>query len=189
MIETATFPIYAQLQGEPQRLRRAYFRIASVSVALSTLVSMAIITLVGEFVRVFLGDPWLAMIAVVRVLAGAALLKSIASTGGPLFKGSGRPQYGFRMQLGRGATVAVLVVPMALRWGIVGAAVGVMLSAASMLAVWFLRTSGQLRPRLWEWFGAFGPPPASARAMVGTVWLSGPLSRQLISGALGVPVI
>lgn len=43
VIETATLPAYAKLQGQSDRLRCAYCRIASAGVALSMLVSVAII--------------------------------------------------------------------------------------------------------------------------------------------------
>jgi O-antigen/teichoic acid export membrane protein len=189
VIERAAFPAYAKLQGEGDRLRSAYFRIASVSFALSVPIASAIAILGGDFVRIFLGYQWLPMIPVVRVLAVAALIKSVVSTGSPLFKGVGRPQYEFQMQLARAATVAVLVVPMSIRWGIVGAAAAVLLSTISMLVVWYLRTSGQLHPQVREWIGAFGPPAVSATAMVGALWLSGRLNQPLLSGALGTPVI
>jgi O-antigen/teichoic acid export membrane protein len=183
VIERAAFPTYAKLQGESDRLRSAYFRIAGVTAALSVPLALAILVLAGDFVKVFLGDQWLTMIPVVRVLSVAALVKSIVSTGSPLFKGVGRPQFEFQMQLARAGTVAALVVPFALKWGLVGGAFAVLLSACAMFAVWYARIRSQLSPSASEWVGPLGPPAVASTVMICAMWAFGRVSRHLISQA------
>ena len=185
VIERAAFPTYAKLQGEQTRLRNAYFRIASVSLALSVPAALGILVLGGDFVRLFLGDDWLAMIPAVRILALAALLKSIASTGSPLFKGSGRPQFEFHMQLARAATVGAFIIPFSLRWGIAGGALTVVLSGVSMLAVWYVRITRLLEPHVRDWISAFGPTLVGSVALLISTHLFGGWKRALLLEGTG----
>jgi O-antigen/teichoic acid export membrane protein len=188
VIEKAAFPAYARLQGQADRLRSAYFRIVSISVALSMPAALSIMVLGGDFVRIFLGDRWLPMIPAVRLLAVAALAKSIASTGSPLFKGAGRPRFEFNMQLARAVTVVVVVLPLSTGRGLSGAGLAVVLSALSMLVAWCVRTRELLEPGIKDWIGAFGPPVVASAVLVGSVYLFGHVSRPLVPDALGAQI-
>ena len=185
VIERAAFPTYAKLQAEQVRLRSAYFRIAGLSLALSMPAAFGIIALSGDFVGIFLGNDWLRMIPAVRVLAVAALMKSIVSTGSPLFKGSGRPQFEFQMQLARAFTVGAFIIPFSMRWGIVGGALTVVFSSVSMFAVWYARIATLLQPQFRDWIGAFGPPLIGSAALLGSIQALRGLTKSLLVESTG----
>jgi O-antigen/teichoic acid export membrane protein len=179
VVGQTAFPAYSKLQDELEDLQRGYYRVASFSATLSMPTAMAIAMLGSDFTGLFLGEQWLPMAPVLALLAAAALVKSIVTTGSPLFLGSGNPQSEFQMQLARGLTVAVLIFPLTTTWGMSGAAVTVVVSGLSMLTVWYTKIGDQLQLAPTDLAGVFGPPFVSSVAMAGAIHLFRFLSRPL----------
>jgi O-antigen/teichoic acid export membrane protein len=183
VVGQTAFPAYSKLQGELADLQRGYFRVAGFSATLSLPTATAIAMLGTDFTRVFLGEQWLPMAPVLALLALAALVKSIASTGSPLFMGSGSPQSEFQIQLVRGLTVAVLILPLSVTWGMSGAAFTVVLSGLGMLTVWYIKIKDQLQLAPTDLAGVLSPPFFSSLAMAGAIHLFRFLSQPLFPAA------
>lgn len=128
VISWVTFPAYSKMQDDIPRLREAYLKVLQFTVLISIPLAVGIFILAPEFTKIFLGDKWLPMVPVMQVLAFASLVRSIAATAGPVFHGIGKPKIDTRWQVVRLIVLVVLLYPLTMRWGILGASISVLFS-------------------------------------------------------------
>ena len=169
VISSVAFPAYAKIQDKPARLQKAYFRIMRLTVSISLPITVGMVLLAPEFTRIFLSEKWMPMVSAMQLLAVAGLIKSIVSTGSPLFVGSGFPKYEFYMQLIRGLTILITIYPLILLMGISGAALGVILSITGMLVVWYPLSQKITRTYWRKYFNTFWPPLLCSSLMAGSI--------------------
>jgi PST family polysaccharide transporter len=172
------FPAYARLQDDVARFRRAYLRALRFLVAVSAPVALGLIVLSKDVVVVLYGEKWSAAAPVVAIVAVQALILSIASTTGEVFKAAGRPNLFFWI----GVLHLLLLVAFiaALRsYGITGFAAA--RTATTFFVEWLSLTlaSRILRIRAAEWIGALRPAVTAAGVMA-----VGVFATRLIVGAV-----
>lgn len=128
-LAAVTFPAFAALRDDPERVRRAYLAALRVVVLTSWPLAAAALFLAGELVPWLLGSRWLAAAEPLRLLAGVALLQAPMSLSPALFRGLGRP--GIPLQL---SLVLLLLAGtgfvVGLRWGVTGVAAGYLVAMA-----------------------------------------------------------
>lgn len=128
-VSRVMFPTYSLLQFDPPRLRRAYVRSLN-AVALGAMPFATLLALLaGDVAPVLLGSQWSGMAGALALLSLAGLLRSLASTTGPLFRGIGRPRLVAALSFARLLVFAPLLYPMTARWGLTGAAAAVLASS------------------------------------------------------------
>jgi O-antigen/teichoic acid export membrane protein len=172
VISSVAFPAYAKIQDEQSRLQKAYFRIMRLTIAVSLPITIGMVLLAPEFTQIFLGEKWMPMVTAMQLLAVAGLIKSIVSTGSPLFIGSGFPKYEFNMQLIRGIIIIIVIYPFIVLMGISGAALGVILSIAGMLIVWYPLSQKITRAPWRKYFDTFWPPLFCSLLMAGSIFVA-----------------
>ncbi len=171
VISTVAFPAYAKIQDKQTRLQKAYFRIMRLTIAISLPITVGMVLLAPEFTQIFLSEKWMPMVTAMQLLAVAGLIKSIVSTGSPLFIGSGYPNYEFYMQLIRGLTIIIVIYPLIVFMGISGAAIGVILSIAGMLVIWYPLSQKITKASWYKYFNTFWPPLFCSLIMAGSIYI------------------
>ena len=193
VISSVTFPGYAKIQDKQTSLQKAYFRIMRLTTAISIPITAGIVLLAPEFTGIFLGQKWMPMVPAMQLLAIAGLMKSIASTGSPLFNGSGYPNYEFYMQLIRGLTIIVVIYPLITLMGISGAALGVIISIIGMIVVWYPLSQRITGASGNQYLNNFWPPLLGSLLMAGSIYIVklywNPLGQSLIPAILGFIII
>ena len=188
VIASVVFPAYSKVQDCQVRLKQAYFRIMRLTVAISIPIAVGIVLLAPEFTIIFLGEKWMPMVPAMQLLAVAGLIKSIISTGSPLFTGSGHPNFEFYMQLIRGLIIIIAIYPLTIYMGISGAALCVILSIVGMIVVWYPFSRNITKASWREYADAFWPPSLSSLFMAGSIYLSklywNPIQRPLTLAVL-----
>ena len=172
VISSVAFPAYAKIQDKQTRLQKAYFRIMRLTIAISLPITAGMVLLAPEFTRIFLSEKWVPMVTTMQLLAVAGLIKSIVSTGSPLFIGSGYPKYEFYMQLIRGLTIIIVIYPLIAYMGISGAAIGVILSIAGMLVIWYPLSQKITKTSWRKYFHTFWPPLLCSLIMAGSIYIA-----------------
>lgn len=172
VISSVAFPAYAKIQDKQARLRKAYFRIMRLTIAVSLPITMGMVLLAPEFTRIFLSEKWMPMVTAMQLLAVAGLIKSIVSTGSPLFVGSGFPKYEFFMQMIRGLTIIIIIYPLIIYMGISGAALGVILSISGMLVIWYPLSQKITKASGRKYFDTFWPPLFCSSLMAGSIYIA-----------------
>jgi len=172
VISTVAFPAYAKIQDKQTRLQKAYFRIMRLTIAISLPITVGMVLLAPEFTQIFLSEKWMPMVTTMQLLAVAGLIKSIVSTGSPLFIGSGYPKYEFYMQLIRGFIILLVIYPLIELMGISGAAIGVILSIAGMLVIWYPLSQKITKASWQKYFDTFWPPLFCSLIMAGSIYIA-----------------
>jgi len=129
VISRVTFPVYSKLQNDIPRLREAYLKVLQVTAFLSFPVAGLIFVLAPDFTKIFLGEKWMPMVPAMQVLVFAGLVRSIMATTGPIFQAVGKPKIETKWQIVRLFVIATIVYPLTVKWGILGTAIAVFLSA------------------------------------------------------------
>lgn len=166
-----TFPAYSKIQDHRVRLQQAFFKILRLTIAICVPITIGIVFLAPDFTRIILGEKWLPMVPVMQILAGAGLIKSIISTGSPLFIGSGHPKYEFYMQLIRALIIIIGIYPLTIYMGIPGAALCVIVSMVGMIIIWYLFSQNITKGSWDKYANALWPPLFCSLFMAGTIYL------------------
>ena len=186
VISSVAFPAYAKIQDQKARIQKAYFRIMRLTMVISIPIAVEMVFLAPEFTRIFLGEKWMFMVTTMQLLAVAGLIKSVVSTGSPLFTGSGYPNYEFYMQLIRGFIILIVIYPLTEVMGISGAAIGVILSVAGMLVIWYPFSQKIIRVSWHRYFETFWPPCFCSSLMAGSICIAklywNPVGQSLVAG-------
>jgi O-antigen/teichoic acid export membrane protein len=127
VIGVVLFPSYTKIQGDPDRLSRAYLKSLRLISFVTVPVSLGMLVTAPETVPTLLGEKWVPMVPAFMVLCGMSLVKTLSGTTGALFASIGRPSYNLRA----GLLVLAIMLPsivLLLPWGITGVAVALLLT-------------------------------------------------------------
>ena len=116
------FPTFAQVQDDRERLAKAYFRVSSLIVRIGFLFAGVFVLAAPEFVAVFLGEKWTAMVLTFQLMIVYALLDPLLSVSANLVNAIGRPDFNTRARMVQFVYFLPAVVLGARWWGINGVA-------------------------------------------------------------------
>ena len=107
----------------------------------------------------------------VQLLVFSGLLKSIASTGSPLFMGCGQPRREFYMQFVRAGIMMLAVGPFTRQGGLTGTSWAVVLSSAGMFFAWGVGLKHIVRVSLQTYRDQLKYPLVAGAFMIGALGL------------------
>ncbi len=172
VLQTVALPVYAKVQHDAALLRKAFVEALSGTALVSIALAGYIWVITPDFVKLVLGQAWLGVIPVMRLLAIWGAIESVSEIPIALFEAVGRPQLGTRRLLVKTVLLAGLIYPMLVWWGLKGVCLAVMASAVPAL-VWSLFDGVRLvGAETRETISALGVPMlAAGLAMAGAVGL------------------
>lgn len=132
VISKVTFPAFAKLQDEPERLKHAFLDVFHVIAIVLFPITGGIFVLSESFTHLFLGSKWIPMVPALKVLVFAGLLRALSVTAGPVFMGIGKPVIDTKWQTVRLIVLIVTIGPLTYLYGITGAAGSVLLSVLTI---------------------------------------------------------
>lgn len=135
VLQQVTFPLFSKLQDNIARLSDAYLRILQLITTMSFFIAGMIFLLAGDFTLLFLGDKWLPMVPVMRVLVWWGATASVSASFTPLFQAIGKPQISTRLHLAQLMAVIALIYPLTSRYGITGTAGAILIASFAMLFI------------------------------------------------------
>ncbi|GEM_PF-786242 len=160
------FPSLSTLQGDLAAMRRWYFRglksIAMLSFPIMTLVAIHSKTLVD----VFCSGQWLPAVPVISIVAPAGAIQSVTYLTYVVFPVAGRPGMCVAQYLIGCMTLAAGIV-IGSRWGITGAAWGVLASSAMCFIIAQVFLNRLLAIRFGALLGVLGSALAGCAGMIG----------------------
>lgn len=134
VVERVAFPAFAQVQNERERLRTAYMHGLSLMAVVGMPLTIALVAVASELVRVVLGGGWQGVIWPFRILSLAMYFRLSVRVGGTVLRSGGQPYLMAATQLG----FAVLTVAGCLfgaRFGLVGICAAVVAATTLNYAV------------------------------------------------------
>jgi O-antigen/teichoic acid export membrane protein len=171
VISQVTFPAYAKLQDHPEGLRDAYLRVLKLTALLSIPAAAGIFILAPELTQLLLGDKWMPMVPVMRVMVVGGAVRSIGATMGPVFQAVGKPEILSRFLLVQVLLVAALIYPLTITWGIVGTGLSVMIPGLIVNAIFAYQIMKITGVEPARFFKAVGYPLLGSVVMLLAVFL------------------
>jgi len=165
---TVAFPTFSRLQQQPERMRRAFYKVTQYTSLLAFPIFIGLATLAPELVPAIFGSQWAPSIPVMQVLALIGILQSVLFFNGSVMRASGKPSWELGIML-LVTVCSIIGFLLVVRQGIVAVAatfviVGYLLAPLSYLA---LRKLIQVDYKTYLW--QFAPPLVSSLAMVAVI--------------------
>jgi O-antigen/teichoic acid export membrane protein len=128
-IGSVLFPTFSHWRATERNPVETFKTIMRRSAALYMPICVGMLAIAPEFILIVLGARWLPAVMPLQVLCVAALFRSLGNPIGKLLQAMGRPQLQVRFQLGLLVTLLVLLPPLSLQFGLIGAAYSVLIAA------------------------------------------------------------
>lgn len=130
-----TFPIFTKISGDTERLRRAFVK-TTVGITLLVLpIGIFLFVFPKEVIRVVLGEQWLMAVPALRLLAVFGVIRAISGSSSALFLAVKKQEYVTGLTLVSILGLAVTIIPLVNRYGILGAAASATVGALAALPV------------------------------------------------------
>jgi O-antigen/teichoic acid export membrane protein len=177
LIGTVAFPLYARLQTDLRRLTLAFRTILTGMGMLLLPVSALLIALAPTLVETVFDARWTGSGPIIQIILLSGIIGLLGEATVPLLKGVGQPYRIAVLEVIQSALIIVLVWGLTGRFGLVGAALAMLLSVAASQGVSVLfvkrlldRPFGGLTARAATLFGSALGSAAVALALVRLPW-------------------
>ncbi len=131
IIETVSFPVYAQLRNNPEQARELFRNALLGMVVLLIPSCLLLIALTPGLVEHVLGERWVETTTAIRILAVASLIGMIGDATTPLLKGFGLPSQVTILEILQSGLTLGLAWLLAGKYGLPGAVMAVLLGVAA----------------------------------------------------------
>ena len=122
IISQVSFPAYSKIQDERDPLAAGYLKVLAVTSFLVFPMAGLLFAFAPEFVEMVYGQKWLPIVLPMQVLCFLGIFRATASTIGPVFVGTGRPEIPMKIKLWELILMVAIIYPLAKYWGIIGVA-------------------------------------------------------------------
>lgn len=175
---TVAFPAFARIQNDPERMRRAFYKVTQYTSLLSFPIFIGLAVLSPEVVPVVFGDKWAPSIPVMQVLALIGILQSVMFFNGSVLRASGKPNWELGIMT-LNALVSVVGFLISVQWGIVAVAASFVISGYVLAPVSYMAVRRLIRIELKTYLGQYLAPLAASLAMVAVILALKYLLRDL----------
>lgn len=136
LVDKVAFPVYARLQDQPERLRRAYYKTNAFAAVVALPAFVASLVLAPQIVQVLFGPQWEEAVPVMQALSLLGVIQFLTYLNSNVVKALGKPSW----QVVIVAVTAVLKVTaflIAMRYGIVGVAIAAVCVGYLIAPAWY----------------------------------------------------
>lgn len=132
-----TFPVYTNIAGDTKRLKRAFTRITLVILLLVLPIGLILYFYAREIVLLVLGQNWLQVVPVLKLLALFGVVRSFVISVNPLFNSAKKQEYLTYITATGLAVMLATIVPMVSKYKILGAGYSVLMASLATLPIVF----------------------------------------------------
>ncbi|MGB9637632.1 MAG: oligosaccharide flippase family protein, partial [Microgenomates group bacterium] len=129
VVSKVTFPVYIKISGDLSRLKNAFRKTFLGTLLLVIPSSLVFFFFPREIVSLILGEKWISVAPVLRVLALFVPLRAFSSTAVTLFFSLQKQRYVTRISFFSFLFLAATIVPLTHKLGIVGTGISVVISS------------------------------------------------------------
>ncbi|MDP2685432.1 MAG: lipopolysaccharide biosynthesis protein [bacterium] len=135
VVSKVVFPVYAIIGGDKTRLKAAFIKSTLTITVAATAMGAILFLFPKEIVHIILGDKWLSVVPILRVLAAYGVLRAISGSASALFLGVGKQRYVTSMTFLRFVGLAITIYPFIRIFGLVGAGYSALISVVIEIPV------------------------------------------------------
>jgi len=133
-----TFPVYIKISDDQSRLRKAYLKTLLTITSLAVPLSVALFFFPRQIISIVLGNNWLAAAPALKILSIYGLIRAVSSSGYSLFLSLKKQKLITLITFTRLIALAVFIIPLTLKQGIIGAAQACLISAIISFPIVFI---------------------------------------------------
>lgn|GEM_PF-344968 len=138
VIRSALMPAYSQIQGDKDRLSKAFLRTIGLAFTLITGITTLVVLGLPRLLTLSLGARWIESVSLVPVLAVAGGGQALLRTGYPLYLATGRPSFQFALDLVQTVIMIGLLFPLAKLFALAGLPFAMIGGMVCSLPIWWL---------------------------------------------------
>jgi len=179
-INRATLPGYAQLSPNPEAFRQAFLKVLGMVAILVLPASLGIAAVADLLVPAIFGKHWLEAISLIQILAVFGGLHATQTNVGPALMALGKPRVLTLLASVHLVVLVVLLLILASRSGVLGAAWAVLLAYALTTPLVWIVVAKEVGVRVGEIVGVLARPAVASLVMCAAVlWLKAWLATDL----------
>lgn len=130
-----TFPVYVKISKDAARLKRAFIKTTTVIALLVIPIGLILFFFPEKVILIILGPNWLEAASTLRVLSVFGVIKAVSDSSYALFMAVKKQEYVTVLTLVSIFGLAVTIIPLVLRFGIVGAAISALIGLSLSIPV------------------------------------------------------
>jgi PST family polysaccharide transporter len=160
------FPVFARLQDEPERLRRAFYEATQLTSLVTFPAFLGLAALAPDLLPFLFGAQWTPSVPVMQVLAFVGILQSLTHFNGSLIKAKGKPAWRLGIASLQ-AAVSTAAVWVGVRAGITGVALGFTFAGFALYPLGFWAVRRLIGIEAWRYAAQFAAPLLATALCVG----------------------
>lgn len=137
IFEKVTYPAYAKIQNAREKIQDGFIK----SLDLLFFLSLPFIAIFWEFgyriVLVFLGEKWIEIIALLKILLPAVTINTLVALSGPIFNAVGKPKIQFYINSVNIITLIIFLLLLIPDYGAIGIVAAVLINSLIILLISF----------------------------------------------------
>lgn len=133
VVSRVVFPAYSKLQDDLVLFRTAFYRTLRVTLLVAVPAGVGIAAVAPTFVAAFLGPSWRPMVLTLQLLTVYGIGVAFGSMFGEVWQAIGRPDVTTKLSTAKVALMAVLIYPLTVRFGILGAAMTIVIASTLVI--------------------------------------------------------
>lgn len=151
------YPAYSRIQEDPEDVKRVMLKVLKyVSIVLFPF-SFGLFIFAPDILRLVFGEKWLPATNILRILAFVGMFRGMGSVIWPIFAARGKAKADFQVNLVQVAIFFILVVPLAIKFKLIGVGIAVLFANLISFVVGIVRTKKIIHIKLQQIFTAIRP--------------------------------
>lgn len=130
-----TFPVYAKIAPDRKRIKQAFFKVTATISALVIPFGLLLFFFTSPIVNLVLGANWLSIVPVLKVLTVFGVVRAITGSASALFLALNKQEYVTALTLSSILGLAITIIPLVSRFGILGAGLSALIGSITALPV------------------------------------------------------
>lgn len=135
VISKVAFPIFVKISDDQSRLKKSFLKTTLVLFLITLPFGLILFFYAKEIISILLGNQWVSIVPVVKLLLIYGIIKSVSGTTSSLFLAKGKQEYITLVTLAGFLGLAIPIIPLVLHFGIIGAGISVIIGSAVTLPV------------------------------------------------------
>jgi O-antigen/teichoic acid export membrane protein len=165
VLNQVAFPIYSQLQDQPERFGRFFLTTVTLVSVVTFPVMLGVLAIADVAIPFLLTPKWLPIISPLRVMACMGMVMSISSLISPAVLAKGQPSLAVKFNL-----LCLLIMPVGFtfgaRWGLMGVCWAWVVLFPVLASIWFSMTRDLLSCGWRDLFSACVPAAVCSISML-----------------------
>ncbi len=138
VVNQVTFPVYSKIAGDRYRLKKAFLKTTLGISAIVIPIGLILFYFPNQIVLIILGKKWLAVAPVLRILSIFGVIRSLTISTNAIFNSVKKQKYITFVTFVSLLVMVISIIPLVLKWGLIGAGISVLIASIAVLPVAYL---------------------------------------------------